>query len=112
MTSVRLDTIDPKKHPYLALMATILRNKHRFAADSIERGMTLFGKVWATEFEQIVSTLFPSAEAIAAAAKGYAAFEYILFYMPKSRMLFGDAKATLRYYGLRDGVEAGVDPVP
>lgn len=74
MTSVRLETIDPKKHPYLALMATILRNKHRFAADSIERGMTLFGKVWATEFEQIVSTLFPSAEAIAAAAKGYAAF--------------------------------------
>lgn len=66
--------LDTAKYPNLALMTTTLRAKHRFAADSVDRGMSLFGDTWAAEFEQVVSALFPNPEALAAAVKGYATF--------------------------------------
>ena len=74
ITAVQPYKLDTDKHPSLALMTTTLRANHRFAADSVDRGIALFGETWATEFEQVVSAMFPSAEAIAAAAKGYATF--------------------------------------
>lgn len=74
MLSVQPYKLAPEKYPSLALMATTLRANHRFAADTVDRCIALFGEVWATEFEQVVSALFPSAQAIAAAAKGYATF--------------------------------------
>ncbi len=62
------------KHPCLDLISTTLREKHRFAANSVDRGLALFGEPWASEFEQVASALFPNAEALAAAVKGYANF--------------------------------------
>jgi len=66
--------IDEEKFPRLAQMTENFRTNHRFAADIVNRGYALFGEAWATEFEQVVSVLFPNDEAIAAAAKGYATF--------------------------------------
>ena len=66
--------LDTAKYPNLALMTTTLRAKHRFAADSVDRGISLFGDTWAAEFEQVVSALFPNPEVLAAAVKGYATF--------------------------------------
>lgn len=66
--------LDFGKHPSLVQVTEALRANHRFSADIVDRGVTLFGETWAIEFEQVVSALFPSAEAIAAAAKGYATF--------------------------------------
>ncbi len=66
--------IDSARHPALAQMAEALRANHRFAADIVDRGAALFGAPWAEEFEQVVSALFPSREAVTAAVKGYATF--------------------------------------
>lgn len=66
--------LDRKKFPALIQMAETLRANHRFAADIVDRGAALFGALWAIEFEQVLSALFPSAEAVAAAVKGYATF--------------------------------------
>jgi hypothetical protein len=74
MTTVRSYKLDSKRHPGLAFLSATLRANHRFAADSVDRGIALFGEAWATEFEKVVSSLFPDAEAIAAAATGYATF--------------------------------------
>jgi len=74
MTSVHPYKLDPKRNPGLALLTAAMRANHRFAADSVDRGIALFGDAWAAEFEQVVSALFPDAEAITAAAKGYATF--------------------------------------
>lgn len=74
MTSVHPYKLDPTKFPALMQMTETLRANHRFAADIVDRGAALFGEQWATEFEQILSTLFPSPEAVAAAVKGYATF--------------------------------------
>lgn len=60
--------------PVLMQMVETLRANHRFTADIVDRGAALFGAPWATEFEQVLSALFPTAEAIAAAVKGYATF--------------------------------------
>jgi SAM-dependent methyltransferase len=66
--------LDGDTHPGLARMTAALRLKHRFAADIVDRCAALFGARWADEFELVVSALFPTAEAVAAAVKGYAAF--------------------------------------
>lgn len=66
--------LDLAIHPCLSLIAATLRSNHRFAAGSVERGAALFGEAWATEFEYIVSALFPNTEAVVAAVKGYATF--------------------------------------
>ena len=55
-------------------MAEALRVNHPFTVGIVDRGAALFGEQWAIEFEQIVRALFPSAEAVAAAVKGYATF--------------------------------------
>lgn len=66
--------LEPARTPALVQMSELLRARHRFAADIVDRGAALFGEIWAYEFEQVVSALFPSPEAIAAAVKGYATF--------------------------------------
>lgn len=66
--------LDPVGHPGLAEVSRALRTSHRFAAAIVDRSAALFGPRWADEFELVVSALFPTPEAVAAAAKGYAAF--------------------------------------
>lgn len=66
--------LDRTKFPGLTQLADSLRTNHRFAADIVDRGAALFGAPWATEFERVLSALFPTAEVIAAAVKGYATF--------------------------------------
>ena len=66
--------LDRAKFSGLAQVASTLHVNHRFAADIVDRGAALFGEKWAIEFEQVLSAMFPSAEALAAAAKGYATF--------------------------------------
>jgi SAM-dependent methyltransferase len=69
-----LFTLERAQFPALHQMAETLRTNHRFAADIVDRGIAIFGETWAVEFEQVVCSLFPSAETIAKAVKGYAAF--------------------------------------
>jgi SAM-dependent methyltransferase len=66
--------LDRDRHPALADMRDALRARHRFAADIVDRCAGLFGAPWADQFELVVSALFPTPEAVAAAVKGYAAF--------------------------------------
>ncbi|WP_373989516.1 cyclopropane-fatty-acyl-phospholipid synthase family protein [Duganella sp. BuS-21] len=66
--------LDRSRYPGLARMADTLRAKHRFAADIVDRGAALFGAEWADEFEPVLNALFPTEEAVTAAAKGYAVF--------------------------------------
>jgi SAM-dependent methyltransferase len=66
--------LDRDSHPGLARMTDALRTEHRFAADIVDRCAALFGARWADEFELVVSALFPTPEAVAAAVKGYASF--------------------------------------
>jgi SAM-dependent methyltransferase len=66
--------LEQARFPGLVQITEALRNNHRFAADSVDRGAALFGEAWATEFEQVVSALFPSTQTIATAVKGYATF--------------------------------------
>jgi SAM-dependent methyltransferase len=75
---VSIDTptyrLEAASTPSLVQMSELLRINHRFTADIVNRGAALFGEVWANEFEQVVSALFPNTETIAAAVKGYATF--------------------------------------
>ena len=66
--------LDHGSHPGLARMTDALRARHRFAAGIVDRCAALFGVRWADEFELVISALFPTPEAVAAAAKGYAGF--------------------------------------
>lgn len=66
--------LDGGSHPGLVRLTEALRSGHRFAADIVDRSAALFGPRWADEFEAVVSALFPTTEAAAAAAKGYAGF--------------------------------------
>lgn len=66
--------VETQKYPSLALMSTVLREKHSFAAGSIDRCITLFGETWATEFEEVIGTFFPNPETLVPAIKGYATF--------------------------------------
>ena len=63
-----------KKYPSKALIDETLRANHRFASDSVNRCLELFGEPWAMEFEQVIGRLFPNTEMLSAAAKGYARF--------------------------------------
>lgn len=64
----------PEDHPVLARLAEIMRTRHRFAADIVDRCAALFGARWADEFQAVVSALFPTDDALADAVKGYARF--------------------------------------
>ena len=66
--------LDRDSHPGLARLTEAMRSQHRFASGIVDRCAATFGARWADEFELVVSALFPTAEAVAAAAKGYAAF--------------------------------------
>jgi SAM-dependent methyltransferase len=63
-----------EKTPRLIKMSELFRSNHGFTADIVDRGAALFGEDWAIEFECVLSALFPSAESLAAAVKGYATF--------------------------------------
>lgn len=69
-----ISKIDKANYPSIALIDNTLRANHRFAAGSIDRCIDLFGETWATEFEQVIGSLFSSTEALVAAVKGYATF--------------------------------------
>ncbi|MCZ2836533.1 class I SAM-dependent methyltransferase [Modestobacter sp. VKM Ac-2985] len=66
--------LDRQAHPALVCMNEALRVRHRFAADIVDRSVALFGTRWADEFESVVGALFPTADAVAGAVRGYAAF--------------------------------------
>ena len=74
MPEHQIFTLDRARYPGLTRMADMLRAKHRFAADIVDRGAALFGAPWADQFEPVVNALFPTEEAITAAVKGYAGF--------------------------------------
>lgn len=71
---VPASAVDRDRHPAVAALREALRANHRFAADAVDRGAAQFGAPWADEFEAVVGALFPTAEAVTAAARGYAAF--------------------------------------
>ncbi|WP_448614101.1 SAM-dependent methyltransferase [Modestobacter sp. URMC 112] len=73
-TLSRTVSLDRGSHPALADLADALRTGHRFAADIVDRSALLFGERWADEFELVLGAVFPTREAVAAAAQGYAAF--------------------------------------
>lgn len=66
--------LNTDKYPSLALIDATLRANHRFASCSVDRCIALFGETWATEFEQVASSLFKNPENLIAAVKGYASF--------------------------------------
>lgn len=50
------------------------RTDYKFLGDGIEGALAVFGPTWATDCEDMLSRIFPSAEALAGAARGYAHF--------------------------------------
>lgn len=74
MNTIRKISLPRQMYPGLTLMNDIFRSKHRFASGSVDRCLELFGENWATEFEQVISSLFPNPEILIAAVKGYATF--------------------------------------
>jgi len=66
--------LDGVRYPSLVQMVKALHANHRFASDIVNRSAALFGEPWAEEFEQVLSALFPSQQALVAAVNGYAAF--------------------------------------
>ncbi len=66
--------LDRARFPGLVRLGDTLRSKHRFAGDIVDRGYALFGAPWAEAFEPVLNALFPTADAVASAAKGYASF--------------------------------------
>jgi SAM-dependent methyltransferase len=72
---IRAETvIDRGATPRLAELRDVLRERYRFFKDVVDRNATAFGKEWADEFEASLERLFPTAEALGLAAKGYALF--------------------------------------
>lgn len=74
MAPDNLFAIDSCRHPTLQRIKDDLLSHHRFAAGIIDRSARLFGASWASAFEALASAVFQDPEAIAAAARGYAAF--------------------------------------
>lgn len=67
-------TLNRGNYPKLAYLSDVLREKFRFVGGAVPKGYEVFGEVWADEFEYVLSSLFPTENATADAAKGYAAF--------------------------------------
>lgn len=74
MATCNTSTPCSTRHPSLVQLSEIFHKKHRFTAEAVERGNTLFGPSWADDFELILGSMFPTAESLEAAAKGYASF--------------------------------------
>lgn len=68
--------VDSRQMPRLAQLQTLFDQRYRFASALIGRALALFGDDWASDFEEVLVTLFPDDESLAAAAKGYAAFAF------------------------------------
>ncbi len=71
MKTLKLSEVN---YPSLVRLSGVFRKSHRFSGEVVDRAYSLFGEVWADEFEQVLSSLFPTDQAIIDAAKGYATF--------------------------------------
>ena len=60
--------------PNLVRMRRLVRERHRFAKDIVDRGASSFGPVWVDACEETLGSLFPSEGALELALKGYVAF--------------------------------------
>jgi SAM-dependent methyltransferase len=60
--------------PNLSRFREVLRDRHGFLRDVIDRSAATFGATWINECEETLGKLFPGPEEIASAAKGYALF--------------------------------------
>jgi SAM-dependent methyltransferase len=68
--------IDASATPRVAQLQSIFEERHRFSRNLIRRALACFGPQWASELEDTLSSLFPDATSLAAAAKGYAGFAF------------------------------------
>ena len=66
--------VDRTATPRLAELSDVLREKFRFFKGVVERSAVAFGPEWSAEFERTIERLFPTSEALAKAADGYAFF--------------------------------------
>lgn len=73
--STMLD-IDARQTPRVAELQALFDEKHRFSRSLIERAIANFGPHWSLDFEQTLASIFADRGALAAAAKGYAAFAF------------------------------------
>jgi 2-polyprenyl-3-methyl-5-hydroxy-6-metoxy-1,4-benzoquinol methylase len=55
-------------------MREIIKKKHRFTAESIDKSIILFGSNWAGEFEGVLSNLFIELNSLEHAIRGYSKF--------------------------------------
>lgn len=62
--------------PSLNQLRQLLRERHRFSKDIVDRGATTFGRSWVEASEETLQHLFPSHGALELALKGYAAFAF------------------------------------
>jgi len=63
-----------RNYPCLGALDSVFRERYRFSRDVVDRGFSLFGDAWASEFEELLRRLFPGNERLYSAAKGYSAF--------------------------------------
>jgi SAM-dependent methyltransferase len=66
--------LDGAAMPRLAEFRQILSDRFRFFKDVVDRNAAAFGHEWAADFEEMLEKLFPTADALGLAAKGYAMF--------------------------------------
>ncbi len=68
------NAISSQATPNLSAFRTILRNRHGFLSDVVDRSATTFGPRWVEEFEETIGRLFPEPKMLTLAANGYALF--------------------------------------
>ncbi len=68
--------ISEKHTPSLERLRQLLRERHRFSKDIIDRAAIAFGQSWVDACEETLRRLFPSDSALELALKGYAAFAF------------------------------------
>lgn len=68
--------IDARLMPRVAELQSLFEEKHRLSRSLIGRAIAIFGTQWSLDFEQTLRSLFADRAALAAAAKGYAAFAF------------------------------------
>jgi 2-polyprenyl-3-methyl-5-hydroxy-6-metoxy-1,4-benzoquinol methylase len=57
-----------------ARLAAAIEEHARFSRGAVERGIELFGAWWMSEVDDLLSRLYPDADSLVAAVRGYAAF--------------------------------------
>lgn len=66
--------VDDNSTPSLDQLRRLVRERHRFARDIVDRGANIFGRLWVDACEETLRCLFPSEGALELALKGYVAF--------------------------------------